>query len=157
MCEQRPPVMRRLITAELRERERYLESQQLSARASERVRQWLMKHLSPEQLNDFSCTCAFNVRGGSTGTLYRITYGCSMNIIITDANGLANRRICFAPQGDLSTYDIMLAQKISLESDETATLRIANRTFLRVTNPRDQHGSPGQPWIAWASVDTLSQ
>jgi hypothetical protein len=168
MCE-RPPV-----ATEVRERERYLHQQadpterayraametqrQSIVEAANGSRQLLIKELSPAQLEDFDHTGSFNVRGGDTGTLYRIVYGTSMNIVILSVDGApTGQRICFAPRGYIPTFDCMLAQKISLESDETATLRIANRTFLRVTNPRDQHGSPGQPWIAWASVDTLSQ
>jgi hypothetical protein len=142
----RPRITRQLTAAEVRQRERSfdaevrrlavqaaLEAQREAIdaalpdlRASSSARQWLIKHLSSAQLADFTRTGSFNVRGGSTGGLYRITYGRSMNIAILNADGMpTGRRLCFSPRGNLSTFDVMLGQKVSLESDELFTLRVA--------------------------------
>ena len=49
-----------------------------------------------------------------------------MNIVELAANGRVNRRWCFAPEGALATGDVMLAQKIALETFELNALAIAN-------------------------------
>jgi hypothetical protein len=101
------------------------------AEASERSRQWLMKHLSPAQLNDFTRSCFFDVRGGTSKMLYRITWGCSMNIVMLDIWGKPTpRRMCFGPR-QVPTFDVMLAQKWALESNEVEALRVAH--YLRAT------------------------
>ena len=49
-----------------------------------------------------------------------------MNIAELAANGRVTRRWCFAPEGALATGDVMLAQKIALETFELNALAIAN-------------------------------
>ena len=57
-----------------------------------------------------------------------------MNVDQLDSKGRWVCSWCFFPKGQIVTGDIMLAQKIALELDETATLRIAvkERSHSRV-------------------------
>ena len=49
--------------------------------------------------------------------------------------------LCFAPDGYLVPGDVMLAQKIALETDELATLAVANRLA-----PVVRRVGPAQSW-----------
>src|SRR5271170_7359026 len=62
----------------------------------------------------------------NTGARYRIRRGATMNIEELTPNGYVTRRWCFAPEGALTTGDVMLAQKIALERFEVDALAIAN-------------------------------
>ena len=53
-----------------------------------------------------------------------------MNIHELDGAGLPCVGWCFAPKGYLVAGDVMLAQKIALETDERGALAVANRFFL---------------------------
>jgi hypothetical protein len=64
--------------------------------------------------------------GSNTGARYRIRRGAIMNIEELTANGYVTRRWCLAPEGALTTGDVMLAQKIALERFEVDALAIAN-------------------------------
>jgi hypothetical protein len=66
------------------------------------------------------------VVGSATGTRYRIRRGTAMNIEELAADGCVARRWCFAPEGALATGDVMLAQKVALETFELSALAIAN-------------------------------
>jgi hypothetical protein len=69
----------------------------------------------------------FYVTGCDTGTRYRIRAGTIMNIDELDCRGKAVAQWCFGPQGDLAVGDVMLAQKIALETMELEALSKANR------------------------------
>jgi len=86
------------------------------------LRSWL----SPEQLRQFDEKSYFEVIGSDTGTKYRIHRGHVVNVVALDAAGREARRLCFGPEGKLATGDIMLAQKIALETMEWAALVTAN-------------------------------
>jgi hypothetical protein len=86
------------------------------------LRSWL----SPEQLRQFDEKSYFEVIGSDTGKRYRIHRGHVVNIVALDAAGREARRLCFGPEGKLATGDIMLAQKIALETMERAALVTAN-------------------------------
>jgi hypothetical protein len=97
---------------------------------------WLKSCLSPEQLADYDRTRSFVVIGGTTGHRYRICWGISQNIIrleIVHGRERAVERLCFGPRG-VPIGDILLQQKIALEGDEQAALRIAGRS--PVPDPR---------------------
>ncbi|HET6207411.1 MAG TPA: hypothetical protein VFD98_11420, partial [Terracidiphilus sp.] len=68
----------------------------------------------------------FEVVGSDTGKRYRIRRGNIMNIEELGAGWCVTRRWCFAPEGSLATGDVMLAQKIALETSELTALAIAN-------------------------------
>jgi len=50
-----------------------------------------------------------------------------MNVCELDDAGLPQSGWCFVPNVHLVTGDVMLAQKIALETDERAALAVANR------------------------------
>jgi hypothetical protein len=111
---------------------------------------WLKSCLSPEQLADYDRTRSFTVFGGTTGHRYRICWGISQNIIRTiemlDGRELPVERLCFGPRG-VPIGDILLHQKIALEGDEEAALRIAGRSPVvgqRLRMPAD-YVRPGPP------------
>jgi hypothetical protein len=68
------------------------------------------------------------VTGCHTGRHYLIRHGRQANIIELDARGGRLSSWCFGPEGELPTGDILLAQKIALETDELGTIAIANRS-----------------------------
>jgi len=111
-------------------------------RGQDLLRQWL----SPEQVEQYDKYQHFEVVGCDTGTRYRILRGKIMNIVELTADGRVTRRWCFAPEGTLATGDVMLAQKIALETFELNALAIANhdgrqgsvfpsRSFLDIDEP----------------------
>jgi hypothetical protein len=78
----------------------------------------------------------FEVIGGDSGRCYRIWRGRVMNVDQLDSKGRRVCSWCFHPRGQIVTGDIMLAQKLALELDETATLRIAVKERRRSRIPR---------------------
>ncbi|UGY14420.1 hypothetical protein [Bradyrhizobium septentrionale] len=95
--------------------------------------------LSPEQRSQFEKCNRFDVIGSESGKRYRICYGTSTNVYEMDGSDRVVLGWCFRPAGSLVAGDVMLAQKIALETDERATLMVA-RPFpssfpLRATLP----------------------
>ena len=82
----------------------------------------LKEWLSPDQLKDFEQTSSFEVTGSWSKKRYRIHQSTAFNVA-----PLGERhRFCFVPENAESVGDIMLAQKIMLENDETQALKVAN-------------------------------
>jgi len=54
-----------------------------------------------------------------------------MNVDELDSCGKVVTQWCFVPQGELAVGDVMLAQKIALETMEWKALASANRRVLR--------------------------
>jgi hypothetical protein len=67
------------------------------------------------------------VRGEATGTRYRLIQMRSYNVIELDGTGRERDVLCFVPAGGLVMGDQLLAQKVALETDERAALKVANR------------------------------
>lgn len=67
----------------------------------------------------------FDVKGGKTGTKYRIRRGRHINIEVLGKRGRVERKLCFAPRVDCPDADAMLCQKLMLELDEDAALKVA--------------------------------
>ncbi|WP_027516268.1 hypothetical protein [Bradyrhizobium sp. WSM1417] len=83
----------------------------------------LLRHyLSPVQRRQFSEKGYFEVIGGDTGNRYRIYAGAAANVCEIDENGRLGIGLCFLPVGDLPIGDVMLAQKIALETCEGSAL-----------------------------------
>jgi hypothetical protein len=61
---------------------------------------------------------------------YRVHYGTAMNVYEIDEAGRVKLGLCFAPKGSLVTGDVMLAQKIALETFERRALAGANRCLI---------------------------
>jgi hypothetical protein len=97
-------------------------------RAMVPLRSWL----APEQERQWEARGAFEVVGCDTGRRYRITYRAVMNVHQLDADGHPVQQWCFAPEGCLATGDVLLAQKIALETMETKALAVANSQPVRL-------------------------
>ena len=93
------------------------------ARGIKLLREWL----SPEQFAQYDARSYFEVTGCHSGKRYRISHGNSMNIHELDGAGRLRFGWCFAPKGYLVAGDVMLAQKIALETDERGALAVANK------------------------------
>ena len=100
--------------------------------------QLLKKWLSPEQFAQYDSKSYFEVTGCHNGKRYRISHGTSMNIHELDGAGCPCVGWCFAPKGYLVAGDVMLAQKIALETDERGALNVANKFFVPTTR-RNMH------------------
>jgi hypothetical protein len=92
------------------------------ARGLRLLRSWL----SPEQRAQFDATRYFEVTGCDSGKRYRIHHGVVTNVHEMDAAGHPKVGWCFAPVGHLVAGDVMLAQKIALETNESGALAAAN-------------------------------
>lgn len=84
------------------------------------------------------------MKGKHTGRVFRIHYGTQANIEELDKGGYPVCRWCFVPLGELTTGDVMLAQKIALKTNEPAALNVANRLLGR-QSLRRVHRSEGRP------------
>ncbi len=96
------------------------------ARGLELLKEWL----SPEQFAQYDAKSYFEVTGCHSGKRYRISHGTSMNIYELDSAGRPRVGLCFVPKGYLVAGDVMLAQKIALETDERRALMVANKFLL---------------------------
>jgi hypothetical protein len=100
------------------------------ARGLRLLRNWL----TPEQRAQFEAKRYFDVIGCDSGRCYRIHYGAMSNVHEIDAAGRPKVGWCFLPVGYLVAGDVMLAQKIALETDESSALAVAN-TFMPKESP----------------------
>jgi len=91
-----------------------------------RGRKLLREWLSPEQLAQYDAHNCFEVTGCHTGKRYRIRHGMGANVFELDDTGRPRAGWCFVPKDYLVAGDVMLAQKIALETDERSTLAVAN-------------------------------
>ncbi|MET4804780.1 hypothetical protein [Bradyrhizobium sp. LB11.1] len=98
------------------------------ARARRLLRDWL----SPQQRAQFDAENYFEVTGSHTGRRYRVHYGTLSNVLEIDASGQPAIGWCFLPERALAAGDVMLAQKIALETDEAAVLALAHRFSPRL-------------------------
>jgi hypothetical protein len=81
------------------------------------LREWL----SPEQRAQFDAKRYFDVIGCDSGKRYRIHYGDTTNVREIGDDDLPSVGWCFRPEGQLVAGDVMLAQKIALETYEYRT------------------------------------
>jgi hypothetical protein len=103
-----------------------LPNRELRRLAEEKGLSLLRSWLTREQDEQWSRDNAFDVVGCDTGTRYRITDSTSMNIIELDKDGHGVRRWCFTPVGPVVKGDVLLAQKIALETMENRARDVAN-------------------------------
>jgi hypothetical protein len=82
--------------------------------------------LSPAQRQQFERFGYFDVVGCASGTVYRIYDSTAPNVYEINDVGRCKKAVCFAPIGPLVNGDVMLAQKIALETDEQSALAVAN-------------------------------
>jgi hypothetical protein len=94
---------------------------QAEIRGNNLLKQWL----SPEQLAQYESYRYFDVIGDQSGKRYRIRYGIAMNVCEMNSRGKIAAGLCFVPNETLVAGDVMLAQKIALETDEWRALAVA--------------------------------
>jgi hypothetical protein len=88
------------------------------------LRSWLTAEQDEQLIREGE----FEVKGCDTGKRYRISNFKSMNVCELDRSGKSIRRWCFLPEGsELPTGDVLLAQKIALETMERQALAVAKR------------------------------
>jgi hypothetical protein len=103
-------------------RDWYLRPSTIEQRGLNLLREWL----SQEQLAQYDAHKYFEVIGCHTGTRYRIHHGNGANVIELDDTARPRMGWCFVPNEHLVAGDVMLAQKIALETDERGALAAAN-------------------------------
>jgi hypothetical protein len=91
------------------------------ARGLRLLREWL----SPEQLAQYDTHRYFDVIGCHSGKRYRIRHGTATNVHELDDAGDPTTGWCFVPRDYLVAGDVMLAQKIALETNERGALAVA--------------------------------
>ena len=96
------------------------------ARALTLLKEWL----SPKQRACYERFRYFDVVGSDTGKHFRIHHGTQTNIEELSHTGHHVCKWCFVPDGDLVAGDVMLAQKIALETNERKALSVAHRSFV---------------------------
>lgn len=88
----------------------------------------LLEHLSQEQREQYEEHEAFLAEAPS-GRRYLILYGMTSNVAELDENNRQIARYCIhARQRGVPVEDVMLAQKLLIETNEEEFLRIANRS-----------------------------
>ena len=95
-------------------------------KAEQRALALLKDWLSPTQLAQYEIDGHFEVMGSHSGKRYRIRRAGHMNIDELSEHGALVAVWCFGPHGYLPVGDVMLAQKIALETNEKAALQVAN-------------------------------
>jgi hypothetical protein len=88
-----------------------------------KARVLLERALTPEQRRDLFARGYFYVKGKRF--TYRIREGYSGNVDALDSRGSVINRFCAHPLGRVPVYDVMLAQKLWIETDENMFLRKA--------------------------------
>ena len=112
------------LLGEVRERYREWPTQDTQeARGITLLSEWL----TIDQRAQFEAEKCFEIIGCDTGKRYRILYGTAANVHELDDDGRPLMGWCFVPRGYLVPGDVMLAQKIALETNERAALAVANR------------------------------
>ena len=102
---------------------RYFSEHSREERGLYLLRGWL----SSRQREEFDSKGYFEVIGCDTGRRYRVLYGTVMNVHELDEAGGLKMGWCFIPNGALVAGDVMLAQKIALETFERDALSVAKR------------------------------
>jgi hypothetical protein len=96
--------------------------QAAETRAEALLRTWL----APQQIEELDQHDYFHVVGSDSGKTYRIHRGTVQNVIELGADGAPVIGRCFAPAGELAAADVMLGQKIALETQETKAIKKSN-------------------------------
>ena len=121
-----PLVLLAVVIAALLTEPRFRERSQERRQAEEKGFALLRAWLTPEQATQWDARHEFEVIGCDTGTRYRIKRGRAMNVHQLDCTGRDVARWCFTPEGGVVTGDVLLAQKIALETMEREVLALAN-------------------------------
>ena len=119
--------LRRPLASVLHLARAFQEWYQRASTREERGLKLLREWLSQEQLAQFDANNYFEVIGCHSGKRYRICHGNEANIVELDDHARPTAGLCFVPDEHLVAGDVMLAQKIALETDERGALEKANR------------------------------
>ena len=87
------------------------------------LREWL----SQAQREQLARRGYFDVVGNESGNRYRVYAGTSANVCEVDESDHLQHGLCFMPLGSLPIGDVMLAQKIALETCEAHVRAVAKR------------------------------
>jgi hypothetical protein len=109
----------------------FLACSQRNKEADEKAVALFRSWLTPEQAKRWVSKKEIEVVGSHTRARYRIRCATAMNIDELDLSGKVVVQWCFAPQCNLAAGDVMLAQKIALETMEWNALASANRRVIR--------------------------
>ena len=105
------------------------ERAKLRKEAAERAQELLLVHLTPEQRESVVKNKWFVVEGGKSKKKYRIkTTAAAGNVLELDPEGRVVASYCCHADHSFPMGDQHLTQKLMLECDEDAFLRVANRT-----------------------------
>jgi hypothetical protein len=101
-----------------------LSDYQLPDQAAEaKARVLLERALTQQQRRDLFAKRCFYVKGRKFN--YRVREGRSGNVDVLDVSGRVISRLCAHPLGRVPIYDMMLAQKLWIETDENMFLESA--------------------------------
>lgn len=110
--------------------------------ASTRGWQLLLENLTPGQRHELETKNYFTVIGNASRRRYAIGKDITYNICLLTPGTAewAEANYCFRPEGDLCLGDVMLTQKIALETNEVEALSIAN--VVMVSGPMSDYFPP---------------
>lgn len=110
-----------------RQNQEYLEQRRLANEAEDKARKLFRSKLTKQQLHTLDSDGEIHIRG-SKGTIYRINCNyTSENVYSIDLQGKVSYCYCAGPFG-LPVGDFLLAQKLLIEADEDAFLKVAIRS-----------------------------
>ena len=121
-----PLILLAVVIAALLAEPRFRQRSQAGRQAEEKGVALLRAWLTAEQVTQWDARNEFEVIGCDTGARYRIRRGTAMNVHQLDCTGRDVARWCFMPEGGVVTGDVLLAQKIALETMEKEVLALAN-------------------------------
>ncbi len=111
-----------------KERER---QRRAKTRAQVRGLVLLREHCTPFQWQEYKAFKYFHAKGNESGRTYRIKHGRQQNVYLLDDRGEVEIGLCFLPYlkdgAALVEGDCMLAQKLTLELNESEALKVAHR------------------------------
>lgn len=114
---------------------RHQENERKRIEAEARAEKLLLENLDLKQRLDYEKSKSFVVHG-QAGWRFRIRAGRMGNVDAIDKTGRVKHRLCAHPNVMLPNCDTMLAQKLLLEDNQDAFIRIANKHA--VINPETQ-------------------
>lgn len=124
-----PQVAAAAVASREQYRQELIEAEAERAAAQERAQRLLRESLSPKQLEEYSMHGHFFIdvlsKSGQRRR-YKINKGRARNVQEVDQSGRVIKHFCAHPSMMCPDEDTMLAQKLMLEAEEEAFLRIAN-------------------------------
>jgi hypothetical protein len=124
--------MKRYSREELEEiRQREAEAERKAKAAHDRARELLRRHLTRRQRDQYDEHGFFHMRT-PRGHLYKIGSARDHNVVRLNRRGKAMKVYCASIYGvKVPLPDVLLAQMLMLQADESAFLRIANEWAVR--------------------------